>query len=98
MACLTAKQNINLQTVCFVYNKEILESINYLRDEHKSSYVKYLDNIIYPQKLLVQEIFKLITVPKAVNVETFAHGKARLLEYRIEETSELLNKKLASYE
>lgn len=94
LACLTAKQNINLQTVCFVYNKEILESINYLRDEHKSSYVKYLDNIIYPQKLLVQEIFKLITVPKAVNVETFAHGKARLLEYRIEETSELLNKKL----
>ena len=32
--------------------------------------------------------------PDAVDVENFAHGRARLFEYRIKEDSELLNKQL----
>lgn len=94
IACLMAKQVSNIQTICFVQNKNSLESLNTLKDEYKSSYVQCIESIIWPQKLLAQEIFKIITVPDAVDVENFAHGGARLLEYRIKDDSELLNKKL----
>lgn len=94
IGCLTAKQVSGAQTVCFVQKKESMESINSLKDEFSSTYANCIDNVIWPQKLLAQEIFKIITVPEAVDVENFAHGRARLLEYRIKEDSELLNKKL----
>ena len=94
IACLMAKQACVSQTICFVSKVESRESINALKDEYKMSYAKSIDNVILPQRLLVQEIFKRITVPKAVDVENFAHGRARLLEYRIKEESELLGKKL----
>lgn len=94
LACLTLKQITNAQTVCFVSKKESMESLNSLKDEYKTSYVQNIENIIWPQKFLVQEIFRIITVPEAVNVENFAHGRAKLLEYRIQEDSEILNKKL----
>ena len=94
IACLMAKEVSRAQTVCFVSKKESLESLNALKDEYHSSYVQGIENIIWPQNLLVQEIFKIITVPEAVDVENFAQGRARLLEYRIKEDSELLNQKL----
>ena len=94
IACLMAKQVSNVQTVCFVSKKELMLSLNKMKDEYKLSYAQNIDNVIWPQKFLAQEIFKIITVPDAVDVENFAHGRARLLEYRIKEDSELLNKKL----
>lgn len=94
IACLMAKQVSTAQTICFVQKKESMESLNSMKDEYKSSYVQCIDSIIWPQKLLVQEIFKIITVPDAVDVENFAQGRARLFEYRIKEDSELLNKQL----
>ncbi len=94
IACLMAKQVSDAQTICFVSKKESMESINSLKDEYKNSYAQNIDNVIWPQRLLAQEIFKIIAVPNAVDVENFAHGRARLLEYRIKEDSEILNKKL----
>ena len=94
IACLMARQVSDIQTICFVQKKESMESLNSLKDEYQSSYAQCIDNIIWPQKLLVQEIFKIITVPDAVDVENFAHGRARLFEYRIKEDSELLNQQL----
>lgn len=94
IACLMAKQVNDAQTICFVHKKESMESLNSLKDSYKYSYVQMLENIIWPQKFLVQEIFKTLTVPEAVTVENFAHGRARLLEYRIKDDSEILGKQL----
>ena len=94
MACLMVRQVSNAQTICFVNKKESMLSVNSLKDEYKSSYMHCIDFVIWPQKLFVQEIFQIITVPEAVDVENFSKGRARLLEYRIKEDSELLNKKL----
>jgi len=94
ISCLMARQISNTQTICFVKKKESMESLNSLKDEFKTSYIQAIDHIIWPQKLLVQEIFKIITVPDALDVEYFAKGRARLFEYRIKEDSELVNKKL----
>ena len=94
LACLIAKQVSGAQTICFVQKKDSMESLNYLKDEYKESYAQYIDHVIWPQKLLVQEIFKILTVPDALNVENFAKGKARLFEYRIKEEGTLVDKKL----
>lgn len=94
LACLMVKQVSNSKTICFVSKKETMESLESLKDSYKISWVQAIENVIWPQRFLVQEIFKIITVPGAVDVENFAHGRAKLLEYRIEENSELLNKKL----
>lgn len=94
ITCLMARQVSSAQTICFVQKKESMDSLNSMKDEYKSSYVQCIDSIIWPQKLLVQEIFKIITVPDAVDVENFAQGRARLFEYRIKEDSELLDKQL----
>ena len=97
IACLAVKQVSCAQTICFVQKQESFESLNNLKDEYKSSYAQCIENVILPQKLLVQELFKIITVPEAVDVENFAHGRARLFEYRIKEDSDLLGKKLKDY-
>lgn len=60
MACLMVRQVSNAQTICFVEKKDSMESLYSLKDEYKSSYANCIDNVIWPQRFLVQEIFKLI--------------------------------------
>jgi len=88
----TAKKiNPDVETVCFVKSNEYFEtfsqpSINGQYSEHG------IDHIIWPEELLMQEIFRIILVPEAIDVEIFAGGKARLLEYRMKEESPMVNK------
>ena len=58
----------------------------------------YIDNVIWPEELLTQEIFRIITVAKALDVENFASGRARLLEYKIAEKSVLVNQMVKNCE
>ncbi len=90
VACLTVSRLSQAKTVCFVSKPEYIESLNLV----KNTQYEVIDFVIWPEQLLTQEIFRIITVPEAVDVENFAQGKARLLEYRIKEDSLLLNKKL----
>lgn len=90
VACLTVSRLSCAKTVCFVSTPEYIESMKLL----KNTKYEMIDFIIWPEELLTQEIFRIITVPEAVDVENFAQGKARLLEYRIKENSELLGKKI----
>ncbi len=94
VACLMAKQLSNVQTACFVSKKECRNSLSIVKDSLQKDGALHIDYVIWPEKLLVQEIFRIVTVPDAVNVEDFASGRAKLLEYRIKEKSLLLNKKL----
>lgn len=93
VSCYSVKRLSRAKTVCFVSSEDCIESLNVLRG---SSYLNelYLDLVIWPDELLTQEIFRIITVPKAIEVENFADGKARLTEYRIGENSKLLGKTL----
>ena len=93
VACLTAKQMGKLKTVCFVSKTENVDSLSLVRGSKYKNEL-FIDYILWPEELLTQEIFRLITVPQAIDVENFANGKARLLEYRIQENSVFLNKKL----
>ena len=91
VACLTAKRLSNATTHCFVRKESYKSSLGITKDaEYNCDF--YVDNIIWPEELLTQEIFRIITVAKALDVENFANGRARLLEYRIAENSPLVNK------
>lgn len=90
VACLTAKRISNVKTMCFVRKEEYKSSLGLTKDaEYNCDF--YVDNVIWPEELLTQEIFRIITVAKALDVENFADGRARLLEYRIAEHSVLVN-------
>lgn len=90
VSCLTVSRLSQAKTVCFVSKPEYIESLKLV----KNTRYEMIDYVIWPEELLTQEIFRIITVPKAVDVENFAGGRARLLEYRIGDDSVLLNKKL----
>ena len=91
VACLTAKRLGDITTLCFVRKESYKSSLGITKDaEYNCDF--YVDNIIWPEELLTQEIFRIITVAKALDVENFAGGKARLLEYKIAENSPLVNK------
>ena len=94
VACLMAKQLSDAATVCFVSKKECRDSLRAIREEHNKNHPLYIDNVIWPERLLTHEILRIITVPDAVDVEYFSNGRAKLLEYRIKENSTLKNKKL----
>ncbi len=93
VACLTVINMTKLKTVCFVSKKENVDSLSLVRG---SKYQKELmiDYVLWPEELMTQEIFRIITVPKAIDVEDFANGKARLFEYPVEEDTVFLNKKV----
>ncbi|MBQ4123451.1 Trk system potassium transporter TrkA [bacterium] len=93
VACLTVTNMTKLKTVCVVSKKDNVESLSLVRG---SKYQKELmiDYVLWPEELMTQEIFRIITVPNAIDVENFANGKARLLEYRIDEDTKFINKKV----
>ena len=93
VACLTVTNMTKLKTVCFVSKKENMESLSLVRG---SKYQKELmiDYVLWPEELMTQEIFRIITVPKAIDVENFANGKARLFEYPVEEDTKFINTKV----
>jgi trk system potassium uptake protein TrkA len=91
VACLSAKKISGIKTICFVSKEEYHHAMeqdktrNYLGDF-------FIDNIIWPEALLTQELFRIVTVAHALDVENFADGKARLLEYKVKPTSQLVGK------
>jgi trk system potassium uptake protein TrkA len=85
------------KTLCFVRKEEYKSSLGLAKDaEYNGDF--YIDNVIWPEELLTQEIFRIITVAKALDVENFAQGRARLLEYKIPKYSTLVNKALKNCE
>ena len=52
----------------------------------------FIDYVIWPEALLTQELFRIVTVAHALDVENFADGKARLLEYKVKAGSSIVGK------
>ena len=98
VSCLTAKKaDENVCTMCFVRNEGYKSSLGIAKDaEFNNDF--YIDVLIWPEELLTQEIYRIITVAKALDVENFASGRARLLEYKIEKNSVLVDKVIKNCE
>ncbi len=93
VACLAAKKISGIRTICFVSREEYKNTLYY----EKSSGLYgdfFIDYIIWPEELLTQEIFRIVTVAQALDVENFADGRARLLEYKVNPNLTIVNKKV----
>lgn len=93
VACLTAKKMSGVRTVCFVTKEEYRNVLNVDRSETCLCEF-FIDEIVWPEELLTQEIFRIVTVAQALDVEFFANGRARLLEYKLKEGMSLVGKKV----
>jgi len=91
VACLSAKKISGIRTICFVSKKEYR---NVMAFDNSSDYLGdfFIDYIIWPEELLTQELFRTVTVAHALDVENFADGKARLLEYKVRPDSPIVGK------
>ncbi|MBR6722109.1 Trk system potassium transporter TrkA [bacterium] len=91
VACLTVKKLSGIRTICFVSKEEYQ---NAMTVENNTDYLGdfFIDYIIWPEALLTQELFRIVTVAHALDVENFADGKARLLEYRVKPNSSIVGK------
>lgn len=91
VACLSAKKISGVRTICFVSKEEYR---NALELDKTGDYLGdfFIDYVIWPEELLTQELFRIVTVAHALDVENFADGKARLLEYKVKPGSLIVGK------
>ena len=97
VACLTVKRLSKAKTLCLVRKEEYKTSLSVTKDADFSGDF-YIDNVILPEELLTQEIFRIIMVAKALDVENFADGRARLLEYKLPKYSPLVKTQVKNCE
>jgi len=91
VACWTVKKLGDTETICFISKADL--HYNFTATARTQYQTRYdIDSLIWPEKLLVQDIFRIISVPDALDVEYLAEGKAKLFEYRIKEGSEIAGK------
>ena len=93
VACLTAKRMSGVKTVCFVGKEEYKTSLGLTKDSDFTTDL-YIDELVWSEELLTQDIFRIVTVAEALDVENFANGRAKLLEYKIKDNSVLVDKKV----
>ncbi len=91
ISCIAAKRLGVSLTYCFVSKEEYYKSFV---GQDGSAHLE-IDHIIWPQRMLAEEIARIVLVPKAIDVEFFAGGRVLLLEYRLRHDSPLLAKPLA---
>ncbi len=97
VACWTVKKVANAETICFIGKPALYQNFSSTAQNHY--HTRYdIDSIIWPEQLLTQEMFRIISVPDALDVEILAGGKAKLFEYRINKESTLLDKKISECE
>src|SRR5690554_2353843 len=90
IACMTAKQCGVPMTVARVRNPEYTSPHPYLL-----SYVRFgLDLIINPEHLAAQEIFRLVEVPMATDMEYFADGRLSMVGIKVEDNMAISGKSI----
>lgn len=97
VACWTIKKIADTETICFIRKPSLFHNFSSSLSQHYLT--RYdIDSIIWPEQLLTQDIFRIISVPDALDVEFLAGGKAKLFEYKIGEVSRIIDKPIMECE
>ena len=91
ICCLMAKKLGAKHTVARVRNPEYFRDAPILRREIG------LDMIINPEHAAAQEVSRILRVPSAFSVETFAHGLVELIGFQTEANDTLVGKSLIDF-
>jgi trk system potassium uptake protein TrkA len=79
------------RTYCFVAREEFLD----FEGDSRSLEQFGVDRIVWPEAQLAEDIERIIRVPDAIDAEVFADGAIRLLEYRIDRRSSIVDRRIA---
>lgn len=83
LCCTVAKQVGNCATIARVRTPEYNKEVQYLTDQLG------LAMIINPEFEVAKEISRILYLPSALEVSSFAHGQAELIKFKIYEDSKL---------
>jgi trk system potassium uptake protein TrkA len=89
LCCTVAKQVGNCATIARVRTPEYSREIQYLTDQLG------LAMIINPEFEVAKEISRILCMPSALEVSSFAHGQAELIKFKISEDSKLNGVRIA---
>jgi trk system potassium uptake protein TrkA len=92
LCCLIAKKANDCHTIARVRNPQYNEEIDFIKEEMG------LSMTINPELESAQEMARLIRLPSAIKIETFAKGKVELLKFQIPKDSILHNMKIMNIE
>ena len=91
VACAVARQLGSPRTVCFVSREDFLQL-----PEGAEGLGRFgVDRLLWPEAQLAADIERIVTAPGAIDAEEFAGGAVRLLEYRLDQDSPLVHRRLA---
>ncbi len=79
MSCLLAKKLGNCQTIARIRKPEYAKSVNVFKDDLG------LAMIINPEQAAAREIARVLRLPSAIQIDTFAKGRVEILKFRIPE-------------
>ncbi len=88
MSCLMAKKKGNCQTIARVRKPEYSKSINLIKEDLG------LAMIINPEQAAAREIARVLRLPSAIKIDTFAKGRVEILKFRVPEGCVLDNMKI----
>ena len=86
VACSLARSLGNMKTVCFVSKEDLLRFAG-TRDGLQAHF--RIDQIVWPEAQLAEDIERIVALPDAVDAEAFADGRIQLVEYRLRHDSPL---------
>lgn len=88
LCCLIAKKAGDCHTIARVRNPVYSREINFIKEELG------LSMVINPEDAAAMEIARVLKLPSAIKIDTFAKGRIELAKYRIEEGSVLCDQSL----
>ncbi len=88
VCCLAAKQLGAQYTVARIRDPEYTEGLTMLLDKLN------IDLVTNPERATAMEISRLLRFPFAINVETFAHGRVEMVEFKVDEFDPIRNMSL----
>ena len=88
LSCLIGRKAGRCQTIARVRDPSYYEDIRFIKDELG------LSMAINPEWQAAQDIFRLLQIPSALDVDTFDKGKVNMIRFRIQEDSPLNGKNM----
>ena len=86
LCCTIATRIGRCSAIARVRNPEYSTEINYLRDRLG------LAMIINPEMEAAMEVARILYLPSALEVNSFAHGEAQMIKFKVKEDSRLVGK------
>ena len=92
VSCAIANRMGSPRTFCFVSREDFVEF-----QEGRGGLEQFgIDRIVWPEAQLASDIEQVIVTPGALDAEAFADGAIRIVEYRIEATSSVVDAPIAA--